>query len=126
MTANGGSPSFLVTGDEIERVEFEDGGWIDIARCVTAMQRARWSKEATVIRTKLVGAGKKAKQESEMDFDNEKFLEAFLRDIVKGWSSDAPLDVTKLSETAVTRIQDVFNGLNPSIGDDEEENGLGE
>ena len=126
MAANGGSPSFLVTGEETERIEFEDGGWIDIARCVTAMQRARWSKEATTYKTKVIGRGKNLKQESELDFDNEKFLSAFLRDIVKGWSSDVPVDVTKLSETAVTKIQEVFNDLNPTIGDDEEENGLGE
>lgn len=126
MTTNGGSPSFLVTGEEIERIEFEDGGWIDIARCVTAMQRARWSKEATTFKTKIVGSGKKRKQESDMDFDNEKFLTAFLTGIVKGWSSDAPLDVTKLSESAVTRIQAEFERLNPQIGDEEEENGLGE
>ena len=126
MAANGGSPSFLVTGEEIERIEFDDGGWIDIARCVTAMQRARWSKEATTFKTKIVGSGKKRKQESDMDFDNEKFLTAFLRDVVKGWSAESPLDVTKISESAVTRIQEEFERLNPTLGDEEEENGLGE
>ncbi len=126
MAVNGGSPSFLVTGEEVERIEFEDGAWIDIARCVTAMQRARWSKEATTFKTKIVGSGKKRSQESDMDFDNEKFLAAFLRDIVKGWSSAEPVDVTKLAESAVTRIQEEFERLNPTIGDDEEENGLGE
>lgn len=126
MTIDGGTPSFLVTGQETHRIEFEDGGWIDIARCVTAMQRARWSNAASTVTTKMVGKGKQAKTETDMSFDNERFLAAFLADIVKGTSA-GPIDVSQLSEAAVTRIQEEFNKLNPSLNDEQEgENGLGE
>jgi len=111
---------FLVTGEERHRIDFGDEFWIDIARSVTAMQRARWSKTATTYKTKVIGRGKKATTDSEMDFDNEAFLRAFLGDVVLAWSEPSPVDVTKLSEAAVTRIQEEFDALNPTDADEDE------
>ena len=103
----------------VERVEFDDGSWIDIARSVTVMQRARWTKAATTYKTKFHGTGKKATTETDMDFDNEKFLMAFLTDIVKDTSA-GPIDVAQLSEIASTRIREEFDRLNPDASVDEQ------
>ncbi len=113
-------PSFLVTGDEKHRIEFEDGSWIDIRSCVTGLMRARWSKAAAVMRTKVTGNGKAAVTTTEGDFDNERFLAAMLKDIVLGWSDPSPVDVAKLSEAAVTRIREEFDRLNPAAEDEGE------
>jgi hypothetical protein len=125
MPANAGTASFLVTGEETHRIEFDNGEWIDIARCVSAVQRARWSKEATVYKTKIIGVGKEAQSQTDMEFDQEKFLMAFLRDVVKG-SSRGELESAQIPEATVTRIQDEFDRLNPALGAEEATNGLGE
>lgn len=114
------TPIFLVTGEETHRIEFEDGSWIDIACSVTAMQRARWTKAATVYRSKIIGVGRKARTETEMDIDQEQWLTAFLTDVVMG-SSVGPIDVSQLSERAVTRIREEFERLNPTPGEEEPE-----
>jgi hypothetical protein len=116
---NSVKPGFLVTGEELHRIRFEDGSWIDIRPYVTGLQRARWSKAATKYVTKVVGKGRKARTEAEMDFDNEAFLHAMLSDIVVN-TSVGPVDVSQLREDAVTRIQREFERLNPETEEDDE------
>lgn len=105
--------SFLVTGDETHRIEFEDGAWIDIRRSVTGMQGARWIKAGTQNKTTITGRGKKAVTKTEQTQDLAAFMQAKLEDLVVD-TSEGKIDVTQLSDIAVTRIFEEFDQLNPT------------
>ena len=110
--------SFLVTGDEKHRIEFEDGAWIDIKRSVSGIEGARWVSASIKNKVKVTGRGKSAVSENEQTQDLAAFMTAKLTAIVAGWSEPIPVDVALLSDTAVNRIMEEFDKLNPS-GEDE-------
>jgi hypothetical protein len=121
---------FLLSGDERHRIEFDGGAWVEITPHVTVGQRQTWSKLATKTkqRIRFTRKGKKAHQEgeTEIDFDNEVFVNAMLGDIVKAWSSPSLLtaeNIKRMPEWMADRIQEVFNELNPQGGEEDDEEG---
>ncbi len=126
------TPMFLVNGDETHKIEFPDGSWVAILRAVSGIQRKRWADAAVISTTKWVTTGTTRKgkpireQQTSVDYSQERFLAAQLRDIVTGWSADEPLDVARIRDPFTTTIVDKFDELNPSADDDDEGSAMGE
>lgn len=118
MTSN-----FLVRGDEIERIEFDDGAWVDIRRCLTVGERQAINKLSMRRKTRSVVDPKtrKADIQSDIEFDDGAWLQSFMEKIIVAWSDETPVrseTIMQMPERMVTRIREEFERLNPD-GEDE-------
>jgi hypothetical protein len=114
------TPSFLVDGSETHRIEFgESSEWIDIRRSVTGVQGARWVTASIQNKVKITGRGKTTVRTSEQTQDHAAFMIAKLSDIVVDTSA-GKVDVSQLSDLAVTRIFEEFDKLNPTDASEDE------
>lgn len=117
--------SFLVVGDETHRIEFENGEWIDIRRSVSGIETNRWRAKAMSYKTKVSGTGKQRTTENVQEYDHSKFLEAKLEGIIVD-SSAGKLDVRRIPDATIERIEEEFANLNPADADEDQRLGESE
>lgn len=122
MTSN-----FLVRGDETERIEFDDGAWVDIRRCLTVGERQAINKLSMRRKTRSVVDPKTRKTDiqADIEFDDGAWLQSFMEKIIVDWSDETPVrpdTIMQMPEWMATRIREEFERLNP----DREDESLGE
>lgn len=123
------APEFFRTEQDIHRIEFDGGAWVEIRRSVTIGERDSLTKKCRQTKTRSLVDPKtrKGRIESYIDFDEAEWTIGFLTLIVVKWSSVEPITrdtIQKLPEPVFARINKEFAKLNPQL-DEEDENGLG-
>ena len=121
--------NFLVRGDEIHRVEFDGGAWIDIRRCLSRGERLDIMKQVRTATTRHVLNPETRRMESvtEIAWNDDLYARLLLRVIVKGWSDEQPVtpeNVDAIPERMSSRLLAAFEELNPT--DTEKSPSLGE